>query len=50
MKSLTEPTGEKPLSVPDHRKRCDAFFATYRLNPKWVPSVISESFTNAEFL
>jgi hypothetical protein len=50
MKSLTESTGEKPLSVPDHRKRCDAFLATYRLNSKWVPSMITESFTNAEFL
>jgi hypothetical protein len=50
MKSLMEPTGEKPLSVPEHRKRCDAFFATYRLNPKLVPPAITESFTNAEFL
>jgi hypothetical protein len=50
MKSLTEHTGEKPLSVREHHARCNAFFKMLGLDPKWVPSTMIESFSNAEFL
>jgi hypothetical protein len=49
MKSLTERTMRKPLSVKEQHKRCDDFFRMLGLDPGWVPATMIESFSNAEF-
>jgi hypothetical protein len=49
MKSLTEPTKQKPLSVREQCKRCDDFFKMCRFEQAWIPLRVHDSFSNAEF-
>jgi hypothetical protein len=50
LKSLMKITHEKPLSIPEQCKRCDAFFRIYHFEQVWVPATMTESFSNAEFV
>jgi hypothetical protein len=50
MKNLTALTHEKPLSVREHRKRCEDFFRMCGLDLRCVPSNMIESFSKAEVL
>jgi hypothetical protein len=49
MKSLSESTGHKKLSVPEHRARCDAAFQAIGLPMDCVPSTIEMSISKASF-
>jgi hypothetical protein len=50
MKSPDGKTGEKRLSIPDERYRCDQFFRAQRLELTWVPNKIEQSLSNATFV
>jgi hypothetical protein len=50
MKNLTGNTHERPLSVPEHRKRCDGFFESCGLKQAWIPRTVFESFTEVELI
>jgi hypothetical protein len=50
MKNLTNHTHERPLSVPEHRKRCDGFFELCGLKQVWVPRTMVESFSEVELI
>jgi hypothetical protein len=50
MKDLKGPTNEKPMSIPEHRKRCDDFFQAYQIEQRWVPPNVADSFSKAEFV
>jgi hypothetical protein len=48
MKSLTDPTNARPLSVREQCKRCDDIFKMYGIKEEWVPLTMADSFTIVE--
>jgi hypothetical protein len=50
MKSHSTPTGQRRLSIPEERKRCDDVFRALNLRLDWVPARIRDSISNASFV